>query len=135
MIAFVIDCSIVAGWLLRSQSTAYTESIADRLRHHKAVAPAILPLEYTNLLRTACRRGQLTLAEAQAALSALAELPIVVPASTPKPSELLSLALRHDLSVYDAAYLDLAFEHNLPIATRDEALAEAARASGVGLYV
>lgn len=134
MSTFVIDCSVIAGWLLRSQSTAYTEAIAGHLRTAPAIAPALLPMEYTNVLRTACRRGRLTATEAQAAIAALARLPIAIESTAPRPSMLLSLALRHDLSVYDAVYLDLALEHSLPIATQDEALAAAARAAGVGVF-
>jgi predicted nucleic acid-binding protein len=47
---------------------------------------------------------------------------------------LLGLALRHDLTSYDAAYLDLALRLQLPIATQDADLREAALASGVGLW-
>jgi predicted nucleic acid-binding protein len=46
---------------------------------------------------------------------------------------LLSLALRFQLTSYDAAYLELALRLQLPIATRDDALAEAAWAAGVGV--
>jgi predicted nucleic acid-binding protein len=45
----------------------------------------------------------------------------------------LSLALRYDLTSYDAAYLELALRLQLPIATQDAALMEAARAAGVGV--
>jgi predicted nucleic acid-binding protein len=46
---------------------------------------------------------------------------------------LLSLALRFQLTSYDAAYLELALRLQLPIATRDDALVEAAWAAGVGV--
>jgi predicted nucleic acid-binding protein len=45
----------------------------------------------------------------------------------------LTLARRHRLTVYDAAYLELALREALPMATLDEALASAARAEGVSL--
>jgi len=46
---------------------------------------------------------------------------------------MLSLALRYDLTSYDAAYLELALRLQLPIVTQDAALTEAARAAGVGV--
>ena len=46
---------------------------------------------------------------------------------------LLSLALRFQLTSYDAAYLELALRLQLPIASRDDALGEAAWAAGVGV--
>jgi predicted nucleic acid-binding protein len=42
-----------------------------------------------------------------------------------------SLALEHGLTVYDAAYLELALRLALPIATRDGALKRATTKSGV----
>lgn len=61
-------------------------------------------------------------------------LPIGLDQENPQPKDLLALALRHDLTSYDAAYLDLALRRQLPIATKDVALREAALASGVGLW-
>ena len=49
--------------------------------------------------------------------------------------ELLSLAVKHNLSVYDACYLQLALISNLPIATNDEKLKRAAEASGLVVIV
>jgi len=60
-------------------------------------------------------------------------LPIAIDRETPGPAAILSLALRYDLSSYDAAYLELALRRQLPIATQDAALSEAAWAAGVGV--
>ena len=49
------------------------------------------------------------------------------------PAAILSLALRYDLTSYDAAYLGLALSLQLTIATRDAALMEAVKAAGVGV--
>lgn len=51
----------------------------------------------------------------------------------PDAGHLLALALRYDLSSYDAAFLDLALRRQLPVATQDAALAQAARLAGVGV--
>ena len=52
--------------------------------------------------------------------------------STPRVWGLtLTLAERHDLSVYDATYLELALRMKLPLATLDRALAAAAKTAGV----
>ncbi|MDP2226624.1 MAG: type II toxin-antitoxin system VapC family toxin, partial [Moraxellaceae bacterium] len=98
-----------------------------------AVAPALLGLELANVLRTACKRQRIIASQAQDILARLSQLPIEVDARPAEASQLLSLALRYDLSSYDAAYLELALRLQLPIATQDEALADAARASGVGI--
>jgi len=48
--------------------------------------------------------------------------------------EILSLARKHGISTYDASYLDLAMRSGLPVATRDAALAKAAKICKVAAY-
>jgi predicted nucleic acid-binding protein len=45
----------------------------------------------------------------------------------------MGLARNHRLSVYDAAYLELAQREGIPLATLDADLQKAAAAAGVGL--
>ena len=130
---FVLDNSVVCGWLFENQATAYTRAIAGQLEKDRAAAPALLPLEYANVLHAACRRGTCHARTAQDMLALLARLPIDISADAPEPVQILDLALRHDLTSYDAAYLDLALRRGLAIATRNEALARAARVAGVGV--
>jgi predicted nucleic acid-binding protein len=47
------------------------------------------------------------------------------------PGESLALAREHGLTVYDAAYLELALRRRAGLATLDRALARAARSAGV----
>ena len=130
---FVIDNSVVCGWFLASQSTDYTEAIARRLLDDGAIAPGLWPLELANVLRTACKRGAMIASQAREVAEQIAVLPIAVNARPPTIQAVLSLALRYDLSSYDAAYLELALRLQMPIATQDAALAEAAMAAGVGV--
>lgn len=130
---FVLDNSVVSAWVIGSQATAYSASIAERLQSDRAVAPLLLRLEYVNVLRTACRRQRMVVAQAQEALGLLARLPIDIDTEEPDAVKILDLALRHDLSSCDAAYLDLALRRRLPIATQDAELAAAARIAGVGV--
>ncbi|MEW5887324.1 MAG: type II toxin-antitoxin system VapC family toxin [Pseudomonadota bacterium] len=131
--SFVIDNSVVCGWLIESQSSPYAQAVAQRLLDERAIAPALLPLEYTNVLRTACKRQRLIASQAQEMLALLATLPIDIDSAKPHPAQLLDLALRYDLSSYDAVYLDLALRRRLPLATQDQALAHAAVVAGVGV--
>jgi predicted nucleic acid-binding protein len=130
---FVIDNSVVCGWFLANQSTDYTEAIAQRLLGDTAIAPALWSLELANVLRSACKRGAMIASQAREVAEQIAVLPIAVDAQPPAIQAVLSLALRYDLSSYDAAYLELALRLQLPIATQDAALAEAAMAAGVGV--
>jgi len=130
--AFVIDNSVVSGWYLTGQSTDYSQAIAARLEVDKALVPALWQLELANVLKTACTKGRLSHAQARQILDALAQLPIEVDNDTPPGQrQLFELAMRFHLSSYDAAYLELAMRHGLPLATQDEQLKLAAIAAGV----
>ncbi|THF54882.1 type II toxin-antitoxin system VapC family toxin [Pseudothauera rhizosphaerae] len=129
---FVLDNSVVAGWFLEDQATPYTDAIAMRLEEDRAVVPALWQLEFANVLRTACKRHRLAAAQAQQVIEQVCSLPIEIDRDTPGPAELFALALRYDLSCYDAAYLELALRLQIPIATKDRPLHAAASAAGVG---
>jgi predicted nucleic acid-binding protein len=131
--AFVLDNSVVCGWFIGNQSTDYTEAVASRLLDERAHAPALWQLEFANVLRSACKRGSLDAQGAHEIIEQIATLPIAVDRDTPGPAAILSLALRYDLTSYDAVYLELALRLQLPIATQDAALMDAARAAGVGV--
>lgn len=129
---FVLDNSVVTGWYLSDQATAYSESIALRLEGAKALVPSLWQLELANVLKTACTRGKLSLDSARQILDALSQLPIEIDASpTPGQRQMFELAMRYQLSSYDASYLDLAMRHGLPLATQDQQLKKAALAAGV----
>lgn len=130
---FVLDNSVVSGWLLENQASAYSDAVAGRMQTDRAIAPSLLLLEYTNVLRTACKRQKLIATQAQAMLSMLAILPIDFETAAANSAQLFDLSLRYDLTSYDAAYLDLALRRSLPIATQDQALAHAAMLAGVGV--
>ena len=130
---FVLDNSVVSGWFIQNQATSYSEAIAVRLQDDRAVVPALWELEFSNVLRTACLRKAMTAQAAQSVIAQIVSLPIAVDRHPVPPSELLALALRFGLTTYDAAYLELALRLQLPIATLDAPLREAALASGVGI--
>lgn len=129
---FVLDNSVVTGWYLADQANAYTESIATLLEQDKALVPALWQLELANVLKTACTRGKLSMDAARQILDALGLLPIdidVGPALGQR--QLFELAMRHQLSSYDAAYLELALRYGMPLATQDQQLKAAAIAAGI----
>jgi predicted nucleic acid-binding protein len=130
---FVIDNSVVCGWFLSNQATAYTDAVAQRLLDDTAVAPGLWPLELANVLRSACRRGAIVAQRAQEISAEIGTLPITIDTTPQSSSALFALALRFDLTSHDAAYLELALRLQLPIATQDDALMQAAMAAGVGV--
>lgn len=128
---FVLDNSVVTGWYLEDQASDYTEAIATRLETDQAIVPALWQLEFANVLKTACSRGKLGLDAARQIVDTLCTLPIEVERDTPGPRQLLELAMRYNLSSYDAAYLELAMRRGLAIACQDGKLRAAAQVAGI----
>jgi predicted nucleic acid-binding protein len=94
----------------------------------EAFAPAPWWFEVRNILVVNERRKRLTEADSGIFLRELARLPITLDRA-PEESEVLRLARAHRLSVYDAAYLELAQRHKVELATLDARLMDRPRLS------
>jgi predicted nucleic acid-binding protein len=127
----VLDASIVVAWAFDEVSAA-ASAARERMRREPAVTPALWWFEVRNALVQGERRGRFTELRTGRFLRDLSRLAITIDRAPSEPS-VLTLARRHRLTVYDAAYLELALRECLPMATLDEALASAARAEGVSL--
>ena len=125
---FVIDASIALAWCFDDETTVATEALLRRLLLEGAMAPAHWSLEVGNGLRFGERRGRLDAAKLASAESLLSDLHVdVVPIDIPAMLRAVAVARRHDLTVYDAAYLDLASNRGLALATTDRRLMAACR--------
>lgn len=133
--AFVLDCSITMTWLFRDEATPKTAELLDRLAHEAALVPAWWSVEVTNVIALAERKGRITPAQVAAFLSDLGQLDIERDHDAPARafSHLLPLCRAHQLTSYDAIYLDLAVRRGLPLATLDDPLRKAAKGYGVKL--
>jgi predicted nucleic acid-binding protein len=133
-VALVVDASVAAAWVLPDESDASADAVLDRVAAEGALAPGLLWHELRNILLIAARRSRLPEAEVAPTLGRLRRLPIeVVDTAAGGDAGLIAIALRHRLTAYDAAYLLLARERALPLATADRALRRAAEAEGVAL--
>lgn len=133
---FVTDASIGIAWVHPAQTTGKSRELLDAVYDGARVrVPALWPLETANALLVLTRRSKLTEAERRAALSALANLSVEIDheASDLAFGKLSDLASTHRLSVYDAAYLELAMRSKLPLACKDGPLREAAKRCRVKL--
>jgi predicted nucleic acid-binding protein len=132
---FVLDCSVTMAWVFDDEDEPLAANVRDRLADTIAIVPSVWSLETSNALLTAERRGRLTEAESVRFLTVLRSLPIDVEAglSLRLVDELLPLARRLGLAVYDASYLELAMRRGVPLATLDARLCAAAVAVGVGV--
>ncbi len=131
---FVLDASVALAWVFDDEASPDAERVLQRLEREPAIAPAHWPLEVANALRTAERRGRLTAAELPALRSMLTALPIeIVPVELSTAIGVLETARKHDLTAYDATYLDLAYVRDLELATVDRRLRHACEIAGVRL--
>ena len=137
MSELVLDCSVTAAWLFEDEVSPYAEAVLDGLATDlKALAPFIWPLEVINVLLVGERRGRINEAQSTAFWETLRLMPIAVDDRAPMMASdaIMALGRAHDLSAYDAAYLELAIRTVAPIATLDDRLARAANASGTGAW-
>ncbi|MDO8892371.1 MAG: type II toxin-antitoxin system VapC family toxin [Sulfurimicrobium sp.] len=130
---FVVDNSVVVGWYFESQATPYTDQALDLLANETAHVPALWVLEFSNVLRKALKAGKADTARIQEIIELVKALPISVDYTSESVESNLALALKYGLTSYDAAYLGLAMRLQLPIATNDGALKEAAGRASVGI--
>ena len=128
--SFVIDASVTACWCFADEQSAIADSAMQRLLEDEALAPSIWSLEIRNIMIVSERRGRIDTADADAFLRDLDRLPIRLRHDTDLRT-LVALARKHQLTAYDAAYLDLAMRSSSALATLDGSLARAAREEGV----
>jgi len=133
---FVVDNSVVMSWCFEDEGNGYAEAVLESLEAGEAFVPAIWPLEVGNVLLTAERKNRLSQASAVRFLDLLQGLPISVEQEPPDRmlKEIFSLAREHQLSTYDASYLDLAMRLDVPLSTQDTSLVKAAGKCEVPLY-
>jgi predicted nucleic acid-binding protein len=137
MSEFVVDASYAAAWCFDDEATAATDRMFRRAAASGIVVPSIWKFEIANLIRSAERRQRLTQAQSDFRLTALATLVVLDDESSQDRTwtDVLALARAHVLTVYDAAYVELALRLRLPLATRDKVMAEAALALKIEIVV
>lgn len=131
--AVVIDASVAVAWFVPSQATGYADRVARRTRHEALVVPSLWEAEFANVMTVLLRRRVLARHQVAAVLARAERLDLVTDRDAAAARVLFTLAERHGISAYDAAYLELAQRRGLPLATRDTSLARAARAAGIAL--
>ena len=134
--AFVADSSIGIAWVIGSQATEFTNLLLDDVTEGRVVhVPELWFLETANGLVVAVRRKLITEAQRRKGMEFLNALPLEQDEASMRGAivEITEIATKHNLSVYDACYLELARRKYLPLASRDEALRAAARRGGVEL--
>jgi predicted nucleic acid-binding protein len=126
---FVLDCSITMAWCFDDESNDSTDSILESFNSRTAVVPTIWSLEVANVLLIAKKKNRITEIQSTSFMDALSALPIVVDPSTTSRAmhSIFALAGKSDLTIYNAAYLELAIREKIPLLTLDHDLIKAAK--------
>jgi len=134
-VRLVLDSSATLAWIYGDEITEAVLQVFDIVAEDGGLAPGLWRLEIANSLTVAVRRGRIGVEFRDAALSDLGLLDIALDPHTDAQawSSTLALADRFRLTLYDAAYLELAQRSSLPLASLDAELRDAAGALGVPL--
>jgi predicted nucleic acid-binding protein len=133
--SLVLDSSVTLAWVHRNETTKPVEEVFENLSQTGAWVPTLWRLEVANVLEMNVRRGRYAAHFRDRVFSNLALFPIRADPETDRQAwgATLRLAERHRLTLYDAAYLEVALRRGLPLASLDRELRDAALNEGVQL--
>ena len=129
----VLDASMTIAWLFDDERTDAAHEIMMRVVANGALVPSLWRLEVANMLRNAVRRGRCDDDFAERSLTRLGQFKIRIDDETDLHAwgATRELSQEQGLTVYDAAYLELALRKALPLASCDRELIEAAERRSV----
>jgi predicted nucleic acid-binding protein len=132
-LSLVIDSSVALAWVLPDELNVIADRVLLRVSDEGALVPPIFRAEVGNSLNVALRRKRIDGDGRLYALKQLSGFTIVVDPDADEHiwSEAIDLADRHQLTLYDASYLELALRSAFPLVTLDKRLARAARDAGL----
>lgn len=133
---FVLDCGVPFAWCVSSVLDAYSPEVLNRMSSGVAVVPPHWYSQIAERLREAVRAQRVSRAYALHILSGLGSFAIRIDhtCNDRVTNTAFALADAHNLTFYDAAYIELAARLGVPLATTDPNLTRAATVSGVPLF-
>lgn len=131
--SIVVDASVVAASLLRERHTDAARALL--ISTTEVYAPALLSFEIANAIWKAHKRNLLSGVEASGVMAQFRALRISIHERDDLTERALDLALRHDRTAYDCAYLALAVALGVPLVTADERFVNALRATPLGSQI
>lgn len=129
----VIDSSVALNWVMPDEDRTHTEELMDSISSTGAVVPPLFRIEVGNSLLIAARRQRITADYVSQALDLLTRLPLRADVNSAEHvwGSTIEIAVAYGLTVYDATYLETAIRLELPLATLDKKLSNAAEVAGV----
>jgi predicted nucleic acid-binding protein len=129
----VSDTSALLGIIFPDEDTTYPAAVFRCIEADQAIVPALFWFELRNALLMGERRKRISSHAITAFLGDLDQFSFEVD-HQPREGVVFALARSYSLTIFDAAYLELAQRKNLSLATIDRALQRAATAAGVVLF-
>lgn len=126
--SLVLDTSATLAFVYAEETTPAVREVFERIAEGGAWVPSLWRLELANILEMGIRRGRHDASFRNETLADFSLLPISIDPETDRQawSATMNLAAQHQLTLYDAAYLELALRRGLPLATLDSELRAAA---------
>lgn len=126
----VVDNSVFLAWCMGDENEVAADAAMERIAEEGGIVPRIWWYEIRNALLMNERRNRISPQQVSDTLAASLALRVELD-DRHDDAQILTLARRFGLTVYDAAYLEVAFRRSLPLATLDRRLLRAAQAIGV----
>ncbi len=120
MTEFILDSSAALNWGFADEATPASDTLLREVQGgRRAWVPALWHLEVANAMLYAKKRGRIDQAGIEKFFATLQGLEIEMDDQTMALawSKMLNLGENYGLSVFDAAYLELALRLGLPLAT------------------
>ena len=136
MTGIVIDASVALAWCFPDEASEYADGVLVALEGSAILVPALWSVEITNAVLMAERHKRVKQPEIRRFVELLDALTVMMDSQsvTESVSNILPIAREYGLSAYDAAYLDVAVRHAVPLATLDSALQKAGRKAGIEIF-
>ena len=133
--SLVLDSSAALAWIYDDEATDEIRRVFEAVAEQGAFVPSLWRLEIANSLTVAVRNGRVDHEFRRGALADLRDLDVIVDSQTDSRAwnATLEFADRFLLTVYDAAYVELAHRRALPLATLDRDMQRAGAQLGLRL--
>ncbi len=120
----VVDSSVVAKWILPEADSVRAQRIVSDvgLASERLIVLDLVFAEVANAIWKRCHRGLATLDEGRQLLDDLLACPVHVEAATRLLKQAFEVSVKYDRPVYDALFVALCQDLNLPGVTADEPL-------------
>jgi predicted nucleic acid-binding protein len=126
---------VVLSWLFEEEQTAKALEVLRRIETYGLLVPPLWWSELENGVLMGERRARKSIVETSAFLGLVRALPIQTD-DAPRhrvSDDILEIGRRHQLTAYDATYVELAVRHAAPLATFDVAIRKCGPRLGITL--